>query len=344
MAVQDQEPQTACIISVEVTPGGIAARAEPAEPDPDEIVSAEENAAEDAQPAEVDAGAEVTLVGTIQYSPARDLRDVALLIKDDEGSLLGEAEIVEFNGEINTTAELAVKAPLLPGEHIWLAVLPAHTADGVDYQEVSAPFQFIVRSHTTSIVVWDVPTAIVAGEAFRFKLGVKCSSACGPANWSFAVSDEDGQPAAAGTLGDEPWPGTAALYYAEVEARAPEAEGVHDWTVTAPGPDLEIPHEQQTARIGVRSVRQPEYLISIEAIDKASQAPIKGAKVVVHPYRVFTDEHGRAEVRVPRGMYRIFVSGPGHVPYRSDGEVMADTSIRAELTLDREPTAAELWA
>jgi hypothetical protein len=345
MAAQDQEPQSACILSVEVTSGWTAARAETPEADPDQIeAGAEENAEEDARPAEVDAGARVTLVGTIACSPARDLRELALLIKDDEGSPLGEAEIVEFDGEINSTAELAVEAPLQPGEHTWLAVLPAHTADGVDYDEVSAPFQLVVKPHATSIMVWDVPTAIVAGETFRFKLGVKCSSECGPADWTFEVSDEQGEPMATGPLGDDPWPGTVALYYAEVEARAPEAEGLHDWIVTAPGPDARIPHEQQTVRFGVRSVRQPEFLITVEAIDQASQAPIKGAKVVVHPYRVFTDEQGHAQVRVPKGTYRIFVSGPRHVPYRSDSEVTADTSIRAELSLDTQPTAAELWA
>ncbi len=347
MAGQAQELQSACILSVEVIPGRPAVRAEEAEAEPDEIAvedDAEEIADEDARATEVDAGADLTLVGTIQCSPARDLRDLALLIKDEEGSSLGEAQITEFDGETNTTAELVLKAPLAPGEHTWLAVLPAHTAEEVDYGEVSTPFEFIVNAHTTSIVVWDVPTAIVAGESFRFKLGVKCSSECRPAGWTFVVSDEHGQPMATGKLGDEPWPGTAALYYAEIEARAPAAEGLHDWTMTAPGTDLDVPHEQHIARVGVRSVRPPEFLISVEAIDEASQAPIKGAKVVVHPYRVFTDEQGRAQVRVPKGTYRIFVSGPRHVPYRADSEVTADTTIRAELVVDREPSAAELWA
>ncbi|GLQ53957.1 carboxypeptidase-like regulatory domain-containing protein [Devosia nitrariae] len=339
---EELEPQAACIVTVDVTPGRITPFTEPAEPETQELEA--DSGDEDAGPAEVDAGAELTLIGIVECLPVRDLTQLSLLIQNEGGSLVGEAEISDFDGEINFTDELVLTAPLEPGEHTWLAVLPAHTADGIDYAEVTTPFRLVVKAHATSILVWDVPTAIVAGETFRFTLGVKCSSQCGPTGWTFAVSNEHGDAIATGTLGDEPWPGTAALYYAQVEASAPAAEGLHDWTVTAPGADTDIPHEQQTARFGVRSVRQPECVISVEAIDKATQAPIKGAKVVVHPYRVFTDADGHAEVRVPKGTYRIFVSGPRHVPYRADSQVAADTSIRAELTVDRGPTAAELWA
>ena len=41
--------------------------------------------------------------------------------------------------------------------------------------------------------------------------------------------------------------------------------------------------------------------------------PVKGAKVVVHPYKAFTDERGVAEVRVPKGEYRLVVSGTNYL-------------------------------
>jgi hypothetical protein len=345
MAAEDQEPRPACILSIELNPGGTGARAaavEASEADADGVETDAED--KEAEPTEIDAGAEVTLVGTIACSPPRDLRELTILVRDQDGSQLGEAEIVEFDGEINTTAELTVKAPLQPGDYTWLAVLPAHAADEVEYEEVASPVPLTVKAHTTSIAVWDVPTAIVAGETFRFKIGVKCSSACRPTGWTFEVSNEHGEQVATGTLEDEPWPDTAALFYAEVEARAPKAEGLHDWTVRAPGPGLDVPHEQQTARVGVRSVPQPECLVTVEAIDFESQAPLKDAKVVIHPYRAVTDDQGRAQLRVPKGTYRVFVSASGHVPYRTDGEVMADTTIRAELLLYKVFTEADLWA
>jgi hypothetical protein len=84
--------------------------------------------------------------------------------------------------------------------------------------------------------------------------------------------------------------------------------------------------------------------VTIEAIDRASQMPIKGAKVVIHPYRAFTDGSGRTQVRVPRGAYRIFVSGTQHLPYRAEHQVHDDLSVRAELIVDRAPTDADLWS
>ena len=68
-----------------------------------------------------------------------------------------------------------------------------------------------------------------------------------------------------------------------------------------------------------------------------------GAKVVVHPYRAVTDERGVAEVRVPKGAYRLFVSGPNHIPFRQDSEITTDVTIRAELALDLGISDAEIW-
>lgn len=296
------------------------------------------------EPVEIDAGGPLEIMGTIACVPPCDLRGSMVAITDQDGSVVGEAEIVDFDGEVNTTREVVVKAPLQAGTHEWKAVLPAHTSGGVDYDEASTALSIIVKAHQVSVVVWDVPSAISSGETFRFKVGVKCTSECRPTGWTFEVNDGLGNQVAAGVPGDEPWPGTAALFYAEVEAKAPVAEGLHDWTVSAPGPNSDIPHEQHKTRFGVRAVRQPQCVITVEAIDGESQLPIKGAKVVVHPYRVVTDESGRAQVRVPKGAYRIFVSGAQHIPYRAEYEVQDDLSVRAELVVDRAPTDADLWS
>jgi hypothetical protein len=71
---------------------------------------------------------------------------------------------------------------------------------------------------------------------------------------------------------------------------------------------------------------------------------VRGARVVVHPYRAVTDAEGVAELRVPKGAYRLFVSGGDYFPFRSDGEIGADVTIRAELDVDRGPSDAELWS
>jgi len=207
-----------------------------------------------------------------------------------------------------------------------------------------------------------VPATIERGEKFSVKLGVKCSAECRPDGWTVEIRDQNGKERATATLSGEPWPGTSALYYAEVELSAPDAEGLHTWEAKAladgpadgadgpaDGPDdpadgPDITHAEAIAPFGVRVVPMPECLLTVVAIDMESQTPVEGAKVSVHPYKTFTDERGVAEVRLPKGEYRLFVSGKKYFPFRSDGEMKTDITIRAELAVDREISDADIWS
>ena len=295
-------------------------------------------------PSEVDAGADITLKGKIARSPAGDLRGTTLLIKDQDGALAKSVEITEFDGETNETSEFVVKAPVRPGAYTWRAVYLAHATAGMSHEETSAPFSFTVRPHSTRVVVWDAPSAIECGEQFSVTLGVKCSSECRPDGWAVEVRDHDGKKQATATLSDDPWPDTAALYYTQVDLSAPDTEGLYAWEAKAPATGLGLPHAECIASFGVRVVPTPECLLTVLAIDVESQTPVRRAKVVVHPYTAFTDERGVAEVRVPKGEYRLFVSGRNYFPFRSDGEVKTDVTIRAELALDLGLSDADVWS
>ena len=295
-------------------------------------------------PSEVDAGADMTLKGKVWCSPAGDLRGTTLLIKDQDGALVRNLELAEFDGEANETGECVVKVPVRPGAYTWLAVCPASAESGISREETSAPFSFTVKPHDTRLIVWDTPSAIECGETFNIKLGVKCSSECRPDGWALEVRDHDRNEQARATLNNDPWPGTAALYYAEVDLIAPDTEGVYAWEAKAPAAGPGIPHTECIARFGVRVVPAPECLLTVEAIDSESQTPVKGAKVVVHPYRAFTDERGVAEVKVPKGEYRLFVSGKNYFPFRGDRDVSTDMTIRAELAADPGLSDADIWS
>ena len=201
-----------------------------------------------------------------------------------------------------------------------------------------------VAPHSTRIVVWDLPTAIECGNKFSIKFGVKCSSECRPDGWVLEVSDNDGNKQASASLSDEVWPDTTALYYTEVELTAPDSEGLHAWEAKVPATDLENPHSECVASFNVRVVATPDCVLTVEAIDKETKTPVEGARVVVHPYRAFTDERGLAQVRIPKGEYRLFVSGKNYFPFRSDQEVKTDMTIRAELTLDQELSDADVYS
>jgi hypothetical protein len=295
-------------------------------------------------PTEVDAGAELTLRGRASCSPAADLRGRIFLIEDDTGATVKSVELTEFEDETNATDECVVKAPVSPGTHTWSCVLAAGGNAGGSRSDTSSRFSFTVKPHDTRVLVWGVPPAIEPGEEFGIKLGAKCSSACPPEGWTVAIRDHHGKERMVATLNAEPWAGTAALYYAEVNVRAPEEEGLYSWEAEALVTGLDMPHTRSVVQFGVRVVHKPECLMTVVAVDGESRAPVAGAKVVVHPYSAWTDERGVAEVTVPKGPYRLFVSGKSYFPFRRDGTVEADTTIEAELASDSGLSDADLWS
>ena len=202
--------------------------------------------------------------------------------------------------------------------------------------------------HATRVVVWDTPPAIERGKRFAVRLGVACSARCPPAGWAVEVRDHDGELRTTAALGDEPWPGTDALYHAEVALTAPDAEGLYTWEAAALMDEADgradVAHTGGTARFGVRVVSPPACLLTVVALDAESGAPVAGARVAAHPYRAVTDARGVAEIRVPAGEYRLFVSGRRYRPFRFEGDVQADTTIRAELAHEVELSDADLWS
>jgi hypothetical protein len=212
--------------------------------------------------------------------------------------------------------------------------------------------------HVTNIVAWDIPSAIVAGEKFRMKVGIKCANGCDLTNREFAVFDHEGTQIAKGTLPADRWPGTSGLHVTEVELEAPAAEGLYTWSVRSPstllgispstmlgtGPatllgaeqesDAAISHAEGSAIFGVRVVCHPECLVTVEAVDQVSQTPLSGARVVMHPYKAVADERGIAQVRVAKGAYKLFVSQPRYVTLGLPIDVDADMTARAELNVE----------
>ena len=198
--------------------------------------------------------------------------------------------------------------------------------------EASTPISSTVMPHATSVVAWDIPSAIVAGERFRMKVGIKCSNECRLTNGHFGVYDHEGAQAATGTLPGERWPGTTGLYVAEVELAAPASEGLYTWSVKGLESDSG-PHVESSISFGVRVVGNPEYLVRVETVDGVSQTPLGGARVVMHPYQAVADARGVAEVRVAKGAYRLFVSQTRYLTFCLPVEVTADMTARAELDL-----------
>jgi hypothetical protein len=166
------------------------------------------------------------------------------------------------------------------------------------------------------------------------KVGFKCSGECNLTNGAFGIYDNQGAQVATGTLPGKRWPGTTGLYVAEVELEAPAAEGLYTWSVNGPGSDVGLPHAESSFSFGVRVVGHPEYRVTVEVINKASQTPLQDARVVMHPYQALTDQRGVAEVWVAKGVYTLFVSQTRYLTVALPVEVKADMTARAELDLE----------
>jgi hypothetical protein len=284
-------------------------------------------------PEVVDAGAEATLQAEVSCVPACDLRGHCISIQDQTGADIGTVELSTFDGRANESGGFIVKAPIQAGTYAWSAMCPPLVKEGIAYVEVSTPIHFTVKPHTTSVVVWDIPSAVVIGERFRTKIGFKCSSECQLTNRAFGIYDHNGTRIADGSLSGDRWPGTG-LYSAEVELQAPPEEGLYTWSASCPGSDAEIPHGEGSIGFGVRVVGRPAYLVMVEAIDKVTGTPLSGARVVMHPYRAITDERGRAELRVAQGLYKLFVTQSRYLTFDLSVDVTADVTARAELELE----------
>lgn len=286
-------------------------------------------------PLEVDAGTDIALKARVSCPEPCDLRGRIVRIVRQDAGVVKEVELTEFDGTVNQTDEFVVKAPIELGEYTWTAVFPEQEKEGVLHEESSTPFSFIAKPHATSMAIWDVPSPIAFGDEFRIKVGVRCSADCNLMDRKIGIYNHKGKKVATGALGGVPWPGTTALYWAEVELEAPGTEGLYTWEAKFPKPESELLHEEASYHFGFTTARPPEHVVTVEVLDQAKKTPIKGAVVALRsrgtPYRNRTDDAGVARLSVPKGEYKLYVSKTDYKGFQTTAEVAGDAKVKAEL-------------
>ena len=284
-------------------------------------------------PDEVDAAADITL--NVRVTGLRKgLSGPRASIRNREDAELACAELKKSDDEEYESNDIVLAAPRVVGEHVYRAVVVAADKSGSLQEQASTEVRFVVKPHAAELNVWDVPSAIVAGERFKVTVGVKCSAGCDLSGKGLSIFDRESAQVVEAKLGHDIWPGTEALYFAEVEAEAPLAAGDHQWEVRTAEWVSELPHAAGSSAFGLRVVSPPDCEVTVQAVDRENQTPIKGAGVVMHPYRATTDENGIAKVKVTKGRYDILVSGSKYVPVSIPAEVTADIATRAELDVE----------
>jgi hypothetical protein len=293
----------------------------------------------EAPPAEVDGSADMALRVEVSCSSACDLWGRTVKIIDQDGTVAQEAPLVSFDGAGSSTDEFLVKAPFEPGEYAWTAVFPAQDEEGVLHEESSAPFSFTIKDHATDIRVWDAPSSVAVGGKFGIKVGVECSSECSLAGQEVEVLDHNGASVATGSLGEEPWPETTALYWTEMEVAAPSTEGRFRWQARLPEPDLEVTHGEASCTFALAVAKKAECIVTIEVGAEDAETPLKKARVRLRPqiyrgstYMAETGEDGAARLQVPAGMYQLYVWGDEHEKVVPSVKVEGDLTITVELS------------
>lgn len=279
-------------------------------------------------PAEVDAGMNVALNIRISCNSGCDLRGQTARIMAGDVQLSDDLQLSELDESSCQTGEVFVTAPAEPGEYTLTAVFPAHESQSTFHAESTAQFPVTVKAHSTSLVVWGMPSPVVKGIKFRFKVGVSCSAGCDLAGKAVEIRDQEEVLIATGVLEKTPDPELPSLYSAEMEALAPKGEGHHDWIARFAKPEMALPHSGSALGFGFATVKPADHSVTVEVINKETNTPIQDAEVYFAQsgpsFRGRTNNHGMLTLGLPKGEYELSVSAfdrmPKGIPYEYLGD------------------------
>jgi hypothetical protein len=312
-----------------------------------DVIDAEPHATETSLigmvPVEPEAGAALAITVGVSCASGCDLTGGTVRLVDEDGSVLEEVELAEFDGTLSQAVATGIKAPAAPGHYTWEAVFPAQALDGSFHQESRATFSFETKLHSTGMAVWDVPSPTAAGVGFSAKVGVQCVlHGCDLSGAEVEVYDQLGAKIGSGTLADTPWPSSDALYWAEVNLQAPAAKGYHEWVVKFASSDSPVAHEGCMYTLQFTTGDAPEHVVTVEVTRKDTAEVVPGADVMVmekggFPYRERSDKTGTARLHVPKGEYTLYVVQDEYAPFEIPVSVHDDVLLKAEMLYTPDP-------
>jgi hypothetical protein len=295
-------------------------------------------------PPELDVGTEIVLTVKVSCAHGCDLSGAQVKV-------MAADEVLMTNGlsacgeAIYETEDFRLNVPAQVGQHTWTILFPRHDDQGIVHEESHHVISFATRPHATSMAVWGVPSPVVMNRPFTLKVGVKCSAACQLTGRLTGVCDEAGTRLGEGRLGNTPWPGTSALYVAEVELVAPATEGIHVWSATFAGIESELAHEEAASTFSILSANTPEHRVTVKVTDKETDTSLENVSVRLGVYRAWTDRHGLASLDLPKGVYELDAWKGGYeiVPRTVDVGTDLIIHIEASAAPEMNPDDERVW-
>jgi hypothetical protein len=286
-------------------------------------------ALKEALPAEIPVGTSFGLAVRVSCQGGGTLPGGLVNIKDGN-DIVATRELLVSGDDFTETEPIALTAPDQVGEYLWTAEFPKQEIDGVVYEQSALPILFKTKPHAMSLAVWDVPSPVVMGERFTVKVGAKSTADSPLQNAHVDVIDESGALVGSGTLGEEAWPGTAALFWAEVPLTAPSDERICSWSVRFAADELSLPHDSASGAFSFSTTPPPQHVVEITAVVKDTEAAIPDAIVRLGRHRGCTDDSGLVRLGVPKGTYDLIVWKAGYETTPTTLEVTRDVAIRVE--------------
>jgi hypothetical protein len=188
-----------------------------------------------------------------------------------------------------------------------------------------------VLRHQTSLAIWDVPSPLVRHHSSKIKVGVKCSAGCCLAGQSVEIRNETGVKVGGETLGQTPWDGTSALYWAEIELPDPANDGTCSWSANFTSADMRVPHEGASLAFSFLAVKPAEHAVMVRVIEKNKRAGLENAEVRLGVYKVRSDRGGWAKIGVPTGTYELTAWKTGYSAVAKTVEVAGSVDVEIEV-------------
>ena len=285
-----------------------------------------------APPSSIDAGAEFSVSVGLEWPGGMGPDGATYRILDGKKTITSGA--LPKPSEDGSVA-FALTAPASAGEHRWLLTVAKDENDAGKRAEGALPLALTIVPHATSLAVWDVPSPVVRGAKFVVKAGAKCTASCGFGGREIEIRDEVGELMGSAPLGTITWEGTASLYWATLQLKAPRKQELHAWTLSFSPSETDLPHEGATSRFSFVTVPEPEHSVSVKVVNTKTKAPIPNAQVRLGLYRAVTDETGAAKISVPKGKFPLIVTRVGYeIPERN---VLVSKDVRVRIAAEQLP-------
>ena len=293
-------------------------------------------------PGEPEAGAALAITVGVSCASGCDLTGGTVRLVAEDGSVLEEVELADFDGTLSQAVAAGIKAPAAPGHYTWDAVFPAQTLGGNLHEESRATFSFEAKTHTTSMAVWDVASPVAVGIGFSAKVGVQCPQGCNLTGAEVEVYDQLGAKIGSGTLTDTPWPSTDALYWAEVSLQAPAAKGYYEWVAKFPPSESPVAHDGSRHTFAFTAGPAAEHVLTVEVTREDTAEAVPEADVTVvrkdgFTYRGRCDGTGTVRIHVPKGEYTVYVVQDEYAPFEIEVSVHDDALVKAEMLYTPDP-------